>query len=53
MKAASSASVGPASGGFSNTSGRRIDVKAQGSKVTLSVVISGHKYTFDGTISGE
>ena len=27
--------------------------RASGSKVTLSVVISGHKYTFNGTISGK
>ncbi|HEY3317871.1 MAG TPA: hypothetical protein VGK50_05570 [Coriobacteriia bacterium] len=53
MKAAGHASVGPAGGSYSNTSGQQIDVQVKGSKVTLQVGISGHTYTFHGTISGK
>lgn len=53
MKAAGTASVGPASGGFSNTSGQNLDIAVDGAKVTLKVDISGHTYTFHGTISGK
>lgn len=53
MKAAGSGTIGGAGGSFSNTSGQNLKVSVNGDKVTLSVVISGHKYTFDGTISGK
>ena len=53
MQAAGSATIGQAGGPFSNASGQAIEVNTQGSAVTLSVVINGHKFTFQGTISGE
>lgn len=53
MAAAGSGSIGAASGAFSNTSGQNLNVSTQGSAVTLSVTISGHTYTFEGTIRGE
>ena len=53
MAAAGSGTIGPAGGGFSNTSGQPIEISTQGSAVTLSVAISGHTYTFEGTLSGE
>lgn len=53
MKAGGTANVGGAAGGFSNTSGQAIEVNTQGSAVTLSIAISGHKYTFEGTIGGK
>jgi hypothetical protein len=53
MAAAGSGTIGPAGGGFSNTSGQPIEISTQGSAVTFSVVISGHKYTFQGTLSGQ
>ncbi|PKQ29467.1 MAG: hypothetical protein CVT60_05160 [Actinobacteria bacterium HGW-Actinobacteria-10] len=53
MAASGSGSIGGASGGFSNTSGQNLQVTTQGSTVTLKVDISGHTYTFEGTIRGE
>ena len=53
MEAAGSGSIGGASGGFSNTSGQQVKVSVNGSVVTFSVNISGHEYTFEGTISGK
>ena len=53
MDAAGSGTVGAAGGGFSNTSGQTLEINTQGSKVTLNIVISGHKYTFEGTLSGK
>lgn len=53
MAAAGSGTVGPAGGGFSATSGDPVEVRVQGSAVTFSVTIQGHKYTFDGTIAGQ
>ncbi len=52
MAAAGSGTVGPAGGGFSATSGDPVEVRVQGSAVTFSVTIQGHKYTFDGTLEG-
>jgi hypothetical protein len=52
MKAAGSGSIGGAGGSFSNTSSQKITVKTTGDKATLTVTISGHTYTFNGTISG-
>jgi len=52
MAAAGSGTVGPAGGGFSNTSGDPVEVLVQGSAVTFKVTISGHTYAFDGTIQG-
>jgi hypothetical protein len=52
MAAAGSGSVGPAGGVFQNTSGQTIEVTVKGSVATLSVVIEGHTYTFEGTIGG-
>ena len=53
MKAAGSGSIGAAGGGFSNTSSQPIKVEVVNDKVTLSVNISGHKYSFNGTLRGE
>lgn len=53
MAAAGSGTIGPAGGGFSNTSGSPLEVSVQGSAVTLNVDISGHTYTFEGTLAGE
>lgn len=53
MSASGSGSIGGAGGGFSNTSGQNLQVNTQGSAVTLKVTISGHTYTFEGTISGK
>jgi hypothetical protein len=52
MAASGSGTVGPAGGSFQNTSGQNLQVRVQGSAVTLSVDISGHTYTFQGTITG-
>ena len=52
MQAAGSGSYGQAGGAFSNTSGQAIEVSTKGSAVTLTVVISGHKFIFEGTLSG-
>lgn len=52
MAASGSGTVGPAGGGFSNTSGEPVEVLVQGSAVTFKVTISGHTYTFQGTITG-
>lgn len=53
MEAAGSGTIDGAGGAFSNTSGQNLSVNTQGSAVTLSVTISGHTYTFEGTIRGE
>lgn len=53
MQAEGSGSIGGAGGGFSNTSSQPITVNVTGSTVTLTVPISGHTYTFEGTISGK
>jgi hypothetical protein len=53
MSASGSGTIGGAGGGFSNTSSQQISVSVTGTAVTLSVPISGHTYTFEGTISGE
>lgn len=53
MAAAGSGTIGPAGGSFSNTSGQPVEVQVQGSAVTFSVVISGHTYAFEGTLSGQ
>lgn len=53
MAASGSGTIGAAGGGFSNTSGSPLEVSVQGSAVTLKTVISGHTYTFEGTLSGE
>lgn len=53
MEAAGSGTIDGAGGAFSNTSGQNLSVNTQGSVVTLSVEISGHTYTFEGTIRGE
>lgn len=53
MAASGSGTIGQAGGGFSNTSGQAVEVQVQGSAVTFSVLISGHTYTFEGTLSGE
>lgn len=52
MAAAGGGTVGPAGGSFSNTSGQNVEVTVQGSAVTFKVDISGHTYTFEGTIAG-
>lgn len=53
MAAAGSGTIGAAGGAFSNTSGQAVEVYVQGPAVTFSVVISGHTYTFEGTLSGQ
>lgn len=53
MAAAGSGTVGAAGGSFSNTSGQPVEVRVAGNAVTFSVVISGHKYTFEGTLQGQ
>jgi hypothetical protein len=53
MNASGSGTIGQAGGSFGNSSGQQIDVQVAGSKVTLSVSISGHMYKFNGTISGK
>jgi len=53
MEASGSGNIGGAGGGFSNTSGQTLEVSTKGSVVTLKVAISGHTYTFEGTISGK
>ena len=53
MKAAGSGSVGKASGPFSNTSGQSFTMSVSGTKATMTIPISGHTYTFEGTMSGE
>jgi hypothetical protein len=53
MKASGTAHVGAAAGGFSNTSSQRIKLSGAGSKITLTVPIQGHTYSFQGTIRGE
>lgn len=53
MAAAGSGTVGPAGGSFANTSGQPVEVTVNGSVVTFSVVISGHTYTFQGTLQGQ
>lgn len=53
MAASGSGTVGPAGGTFSNTSGQPLEVTVQGSAVTLKVAISGHTYSFTGTLRGE
>jgi hypothetical protein len=53
MKAAGSGSVGKSSGPFSNTSGQSFTMSVNGSKATMTIPISGHTYTFEGTISGK
>ncbi len=52
MAASGSGTIGAAGGGFSNTSGDPVEVRVQGSAVTFKVTISGHTYTFDGTLEG-
>lgn len=53
MAAAGSGTVGPASGGFSNTSGQPVEVRVVGNAVTFRVEISGHTYTFEGMLQGQ
>lgn len=53
MAASGGGTIGPAGGSFSNTSGQPVEVTVKGSAVTFSVVISGHKYTFEGTLAGQ
>ena len=53
MKAAGSGTIGQAGGGFENTSGQNVTVTTQGSEVTFEVDISGHTYTFEGTLAPE
>lgn len=53
MNAAGSGTIGQAGGSFSKSSGENLTVKAEGEAVTLSVVLNGQKYTFNGTISGK
>jgi hypothetical protein len=53
MKAAGTARVGAAAGGFSNTSSQPIKLSGSGDKITLTVPIQGHTYSFTGTIRGE
>jgi hypothetical protein len=52
MKAAGTAHVGAAAGGFSNTSAQPFTISATGDKVTMDINIDGKKFTFHGTISG-
>jgi hypothetical protein len=52
MEATGSGTISAAGGGFSNTSGEPVEVRVQGSAVTFKVTISGHTYTFEGTIAG-
>lgn len=51
MAAAGSGTVGAAGGSFSNTSGQNLKLDVQGGAVTMKVVISGHEYTFQGTLT--
>lgn len=51
MKAAGSGTIGQAGGSFKNTSGQNVQVSAEGGKVTFRVDISGHTYTFEGTLT--
>jgi hypothetical protein len=53
MKAAGSGTVGQASGPFSNTSSQPLKVSVSGTAATLEISIDGHKYEFNGTISGQ
>lgn len=53
MAAAGSGTVGAAGGSFSNTSSQKITLEVVNDKVTLIVPIDGHKYRFNGTLSGK
>lgn len=53
MKASGSGTIGAAGGGFSNTSGQQFTMTVVGDAVTMKIPISGHTYTFTGTISGK
>jgi len=53
MNAAGSGTIGAAGGSFSKSSAENLNVKADGEAVTLTVVLNGQKYTFNGTISGK
>lgn len=53
MKAAGSGTIGAAGGSFSNNSSQPLKVRTSGTDVTLEITIDGHKYTFEGTISGK
>lgn len=53
MKASGSGTIGAAGGSFGNTSSQPIKIDVNGTKATLTVVIQGHKYTFNGTFSGK
>lgn len=53
MAASGGGTIGPAGGSFGNTSSQAVDVIAQGSAVTFRVNISGHTYTFEGTLQGQ
>jgi len=53
MNAAGSGTVGAAGGSFAKSSAEALNVKSVGEAVTLSVVLNGQKYTFNGTISGK
>jgi hypothetical protein len=50
MAASGGGSIDGAGGSFSNTSGQNLNFAVQGSKVTMHVTISGHTYTFNGTL---
>lgn len=52
MQASGSGTYGQAGGSFGNNSAQPVEVSVNGSDVTFSVVIDGHKYTFTGTLSG-
>ncbi len=52
MKAAGTAHLSGASGGFANTSAQPFTITATGDKVTMDITIDGKKFTFNGTISG-
>lgn len=53
MKASGTAHLGAAAGGFSNTSSQPIKLSGAGTKITMTVPIQGHTYSFQGTIRGE
>jgi hypothetical protein len=53
MKASGSGTYGRAGGPFGNNSSQPIQLDGINDKVTLTVVIDGHRYKFNGTLRGE
>jgi len=53
MRAAGTAHVGAAAGGFANNSSQKFTLSGSGSDITMKISIDGKKFTFKGTIRGE